>query len=477
MGEQPPAPGRRRPGLLALPLAAAAAVLYAAVGLTRYDTGRSGNYDLGIFAQAAQRWSEGRPPGSAIRGLDNLFADHASPVTVLFGLAWRVWADPRALVVTQAVCLGIAVLIVGAAAFRHLAPVTAALVTVGAALAKGAVSAAVFDVHETGLGAAIMAGLAVGVLERRRRLVVGCALALLLVKEDLGLTVIAAGLVWWRVTGERRTGLLLAAAGTLGVLVSFGVVLAVNPEHSTPYLQFLTGASGNPQGLPGVPVSGGHRWEPVLLFAATAGLVGLRSPVALLAVPTLAWRFVSSNEAYWQTYFHYDVILVPIAVVALVDVLARPSPRLARRPRLLVPAGLAPLAVAAGLGVVKLSAWPLLDPAAYRLAPRLQAAADLARTLPAGTPVAVQQELGPVVVPHLDVRMLSTLPAGPVRYVLLTADESSLGAPEQAKRAWLAGREVAAARDGVLLVRLPAPQTVQLPVSSPVSSPVSGRRP
>lgn len=443
-------------------------MVYLAVGLVRFSTGRSGNYDLGIFAQAAQRWSQGRWPGSAIRGLDNLFADHFSPITALFGVAWRIWADPRALVVAQALALAVAVLVVGAAAFRHLPRLPAALLVVGVVLAKGAVSAAVFDVHETGLGAPLMAGLAVGLLERRRRLAVGCALALLLVKEDLGLTVVVAGLLWWRLTGERRTGLLVVAAGVAGLAVAFGVVLAVNPEHSTPYLQFLTGASGNAQGLPGTGVAGGHRWEPALLFAATAGFVGLRSPIALLALPTLAWRFASSNEAYWQTYFHYDVLLVPIAAVALIDALARPP---ASRPRTVV--GLGVLGVAAALGVVKLAAWPLLDPGAYRLSARLVAAARVAAELPAGDAVAAQQDLGPVLVDRLDVRMLSTLPAGPVRWVVLTTDGSSLGASAAAKRAWLAseaGRAEITTRDGIVVVRLPGSQTVQLPAAG-VSAP------
>jgi hypothetical protein len=82
--------------------------------------------------------------------------------------------------------------------------------------------------------------------------------------------------------------------------------------------------------------------------------------------------------------------------------------------------------------------------------------------------VAAQQELGPVLIARLDVRTLSTLPAGPVRWVLLTPAGSSLGAPESAKLAWLAQQRarpgvVVTDRDGVLLVRLSAPELVRLP--------------
>ena len=69
-------------------------------------------------------------------------------------------------------------------------------------------------------------------------------------------------------------------------------------------------------------------------------------------------------------------------------------------------------------------------------------------------------------VDRLDVRMLSTLPAGPVRWVVLTTDGSSLGASAGAKRAWLAGqagRAGVATRDGIVVVRLPAPRSYGCP--------------
>lgn len=450
----------------AAPIAVVAFALYTAIGIVRYDIGRSGNYDLGIFAQGAQRWSQGRLPGSAIRGLGTLFADHFSPITVLFGAAWAVWSDPRALIVTQALALAAAVFVLGVASFRRLPPVPATVLVVFAALAKGAVSAAVFDVHETGLAAPVMAGLCYGLLERRRTLTMTCALALLLGKEDLGLTVAVAGLIWWRLAGDRRTGLLLIAAGLVGAALAFAVVLWANPEHTSPYLQFLTGASGNAQGLPGTGVTGGHRWEPALLFAATAGIVGLRSPIAALALPTLTWRVLSSNPAYWQTYFHYDVLLVPIAAFALLDILSRPGVA-GTRAVVVRSVGLTAMAIAAGLGVVKAAAWPLLDPSGYRPSARLQAAAALGRLVPPGEAVAAQQELGPVLIARLDVRMLSTLPAGPVRWVILTPAGSSLGAPEAAKRAWLQQQQTrpgveTSSQDGVLLLHLPAPAVVRL---------------
>src|SRR5690606_22447667 len=54
-------------------------------------------------------------------------------------------------------------------------------------------------------------------------------------------------------------------------------------------------------------------------LALAAGAIGLRSPYMLLMLPTLAWRFTGDVEGYWDTSFHYSAVLMPIAVVSLID--------------------------------------------------------------------------------------------------------------------------------------------------------------
>src|SRR5699024_7431901 len=57
----------------------------------------------------------------------------------------------------------------------------------------------------------------------------------------------------------------------------------------------------------------------MLLLAA--GLIGGRSPLIWLMVPTLAWRFTGTVEFYWEWGWHYDAVLMPIAFAALLDAL------------------------------------------------------------------------------------------------------------------------------------------------------------
>jgi Predicted membrane protein (DUF2079) len=463
--ETPPAEqaGARRPALLGAVVGVAAAAVYLGVDLVRFSTGHTGNYDLGIFTQAAQRWASGRWPGSSIRSLDNLFADHFSPITLLFALGWLVRPDPRSLIVVQSLALGLAVAIVGWGAARHLPARLAWPVTLAAAAAKGLVAAASFDVHETALGAPVVAGLVWAMLERRRRTVVACSAVLLLVKEDLGLTVVAAAAVWWWLTRQRAAALGLAALGVAGFVVANVVIVLAAPDHRNPYLQFLAGASGNAQGLTGAAVHGGSRWAPALLFVLAAGLVGLRSPLAVVALPTLVWRAASSNESHWQTYFHYDAVLVPMAAFALIDVLARPVPwRLPVPVPRRVQVGLAAVALAwsAGIGWAKVAAWQPWDPSRYVLSPTLQDAEELGALVPRGAPVVAQQELGPAVLARVDVRMLTDTVPAQGRWVLLTASGSGLGAPAATKQEWLAGQE---ARPGVRITRRGSVVLVQLP--------------
>ncbi|MFD0330011.1 DUF2079 domain-containing protein [Streptacidiphilus monticola] len=51
--------------------------------------------------------------------------------------------------------------------------------------------------------------------------------------------------------------------------------------------------------------------------------MALRSPLVVVALPTLGWRFLSDNHDYWGTAWHYNAVLMPVLFLALVDALRR----------------------------------------------------------------------------------------------------------------------------------------------------------
>ena len=62
----------------------------------------------------------------------------------------------------------------------------------------------------------------------------------------------------------------------------------------------------------------------VVMLILTSGVVGVTSPWLLVVLPTLAWRFLGSVEFYWVwDNWHYNATLMPIALGALLDVVAR----------------------------------------------------------------------------------------------------------------------------------------------------------
>ena len=42
---------------------------------------------------------------------------------------------------------------------------------------------------------------------------------------------------------------------------------------------------------------------------------------ALADLPELAWRFTGTVEFYWDWYWHYNAVLMPIALAAMLDAL------------------------------------------------------------------------------------------------------------------------------------------------------------
>jgi hypothetical protein len=71
-------------------------------------------------------------------------------------------------------------------------------------------------------------------------------------------------------------------------------------------------------------VLSGHEklWTTYLILLPVAFLA-LRSPLVLIALPSLALRFISTNNYFWGTNWHYDATVMPIVFLAAVDGMAR----------------------------------------------------------------------------------------------------------------------------------------------------------
>ncbi|MBB5939173.1 DUF2079 domain-containing protein [Streptomyces zagrosensis] len=313
-------------------LAAALFAAYAALSISRYRRLSSMSWDLGIFEQAVRSYAHLQAPIVDLKGPGtNVLGDHFSPVTALLAPFYRVFPTPVTLLVAQAALFAISAVPVTRVAARLLGRRRGLAIGIAYGVSWGVQRAVDFDFHEICFAVPLLA-FALEALLRERWLAAACwALPLVCVKEDLGATVAAIGVVlFWR--GRRAqswvTPLALAVVG-FGVLASAFALGVVIPEFNTAgsydYWNKIEAKDGPAPTIPLETALGTLGW--VLL--PTTGLLALRSPLLIVALPTLGWRFVSHEEHYWGTDWHYSAVLMPVVFLALVDAVARSqhSPR------------------------------------------------------------------------------------------------------------------------------------------------------
>lgn len=306
-----------------IPLAVLVAVtaVYVVYATWQWNAFYVKSWDLAIFTQMYQGYASGNPPIVPIKGDGfNLLGDHFHPLLIVFTPVFALFPHPATLLVIQALCFGVAAGLVAWCARRRIGPLAATFCGLAFGLSWGLQYAAEAQFHEIALAVPLLTAALVAILERRWWWACGLAALLPFVKEDLGLTTAAVGVVA-ALLGRRKQGLALALWGMVWFVLAVLVILpAVNTGGEWAYGRYL--ASGSDAG------DATELWQPekvltiVLLLVATAGFV-MRSPLSLVLLPTLAWRFLSSNEAYWGPDWHYSAVLMPVAFLAAVDGISR----------------------------------------------------------------------------------------------------------------------------------------------------------
>ena len=380
-------------------MALAFAGLYATISVARFERLGTRSFDLGIFEQAIRHYAHLQAPIVDLEGAGhNFLGDHWNPAIAVFAPFYRLFPTPLTLLVGQAVVIALAVVPLTRAGIAHLGRWAGIAVGLAFGMSYGIQAAVDFDVHEVSLAVPLLAFALEAFLAGHWKAVVAWAAPLVLVKEDLGLTVAALGLVLVLV-GARRWGYGLGIFG----LASFGLTMTVlipyfNAEGNSGFSRLVT-----PSGTGDTPLqrifdllqqvaTPGPRLTTVLLLLGVTAFMALRSPLVILVLPTLAWRFVSTNENFWGQLFHYDLVLMPIVFAALVDGAVR-----ARRGRwrpLRWYARAAPT-LALLIGLFFCTRYPfkdLVDPVTYQPSPRAQAAERVLSRIPDGA--TVETDLG-----------------------------------------------------------------------------------
>ena len=319
-------------------IACAVGALYVCYSVAQWRALVAPSWDLGIFTEAVQAYSRFEAPIVPIKGPGyNLLGDHFHPILALLGPVYRLFPSALTLLVVQDVLIAASAAPVARLAQRLLGRGGALLVGLVYGLGWGLQGAVGAQFHEVCVAVPLLALGGVAFVERRWGACMAWLAPLVLVKEDLGLTVFMAGLaIAWRGRGEGRPAVLRGLAYALFGIVAFVVTVkvllpAMNPAGTWAYsLDGSATGAGSPMGGSTAAREVPSLWDilttpsvklaTLLVLLAGAGFVGASSPWFALVLPTLAWRFAGSVEAYyvWDSW-HYNAVLVPIAACSLLD--------------------------------------------------------------------------------------------------------------------------------------------------------------
>lgn len=316
------------------------------------------SWDLAIFSELAKAYAHFQTPIVPVKGDGyNLLGDHFHPILILLGPIWRLFPTPLSLLITQDLLLAFSAWPLTRLASRLTNQWVAGGLGLVYVLSWGMQGAVAAQFHEIAFAMPLLAYASVAFVERRWGAVTAWSVPLVLVKEDMGLTVLMIGVAviltsavpaWYRSCtvirpGDRGADGLNAAAGNApkdeatrnrhrGLRLGVGMMVGGIAAFLFAIQVFLPAFNINgvwdyglsSQDQPASPDALTQKATVVVMLILTSGVVGVTSPWLLVVLPTLAWRFLGSVEFYWVwDNWHYNATLMPIALGALLDVVAR----------------------------------------------------------------------------------------------------------------------------------------------------------
>ena len=319
------------------------------------------SWDLAIFSELAKAYAHFQTPIVPVKGDGyNLLGDHFHPILILLGPIWRLFPTPLSLLITQDLLLAFSAWPLTRLASRLTNQWVAGGLGLAYVLSWGMQGAVAAQFHEIALAMPLLAYASVAFVERRWGAVTAWSVPLVLVKEDMGLTVLMIGVAviltsavpaWYRTctvirpggrgadgldaagdaagsaprddaARNRRRGLRLGVGMVVGGIAAFLFAIQVFLPAFNINGVWDYGLSSQDQ--PTSPDALTQKATVVVMLILTSGVIGVTSPWLLVVLPTLAWRFLGSVEFYWVwDNWHYNATLMPIALGALLDVVAR----------------------------------------------------------------------------------------------------------------------------------------------------------
>ncbi len=331
---------------------------YLAISLFRLLQLNPSSWDLAIYTEYVKQVGSWHAPVADVRTAGfNLLGDHFQPIVMMIGPLFRVFPSAATLVAVQALLAALSVFAVSQAAREKSGVGPSRAIAVAYGFSWGLQQLANFDFHEIAFAVPLLAFSLSALVRGRIKAAVWWALPLVFVKEDQGFTVAAIGL-YLAIAGMRaaarepdaresaapgaavtsadpdgrrriKAGQILFIWGFAWSFLAIGVIIPhFNPAHQYDYWSDggILASGGHPT-VAGLTGQFFHAWpdklQTIVILLLPTAFIALRSPLVLIAGPSLLLRFLSTNASFWGTYWHYNVTVMPIIFIAAIDAMAR----------------------------------------------------------------------------------------------------------------------------------------------------------
>lgn len=309
----------------------------------RFTTFRFTTYDLGVFENVVWKMANGHGATTALTSW-NTFADHLSPVMVVFIPLYWIASTPMWFFAAQAVGLGAAVLFIRPlteAVGVKTASVATLLVT-AYAIQPAVWNAAINAFHPTTMAVPFLFLGCIAGLRQNNRVLWMSFLVMVFLRDDLALAAVPFALVGWRAADSygRRSRVLLIASAFGWTVIGSKIGEAMGASRHFVYRYGYLGDSMTEAATHPIRTVVGlaqhfATWETVLFAMA------LVVPLALLPVARPAWfamaafvalpSLVADDRYLHSPAFHYGAPIAPFLILAAAGALAKANEAHVRR--------------------------------------------------------------------------------------------------------------------------------------------------
>ncbi len=403
-------------------LSVAFAATFAALALLRHRAFYTARFDLGNMTQAVWSLANGHgftvtdPAGEQISRL----SAHVEPILLAFVPLWKVWPDSRMLMIVQAIAVATIAIPTYLLARHWLDDRVTSVAFAAASLMLPAVQwATLFDFHPVTLAAPLLMWAIWAAVTGRILVLLVCAGAALMTKEQVGLAVAILG-VWIAVRlGRRLVGWALAATSLAWTAIAVSVIVPhFRDGAASPFIEERYGDLGSSASevvwsvvtRPWDAVGQAMSADRFAYMAATLLpliVVGAFAPLlAAGALPDLVLNLLSSSNEQHSIEYHYGAVIAPFLLASAIlgcATLRRRGPGWARRflgtPRRLAGALVGTVLIGGWLSG-PLPFWQYLPGGSdrkseeYAATPRSARLAEAVRQIPPDVPVSAGNRIG-----------------------------------------------------------------------------------